>query len=61
MTPKVERTDKGAGWPANQWHPAYASIQDWLDNEAPEPAKSKTRNGGKWATPAADTTPAATE
>lgn len=22
-------------WPANQWHPAYESIKEWLENEAP--------------------------
>ena len=22
-------------WPANQWHPAYQSIKEWLENEAP--------------------------
>jgi hypothetical protein len=22
-------------WPADQWHPAYHSIKDWLDSEAP--------------------------
>lgn len=22
-------------WPPHQWHPAYASIKDWLENEAP--------------------------
>jgi len=22
-------------WPPNQWHPAYESIKDWLENEAP--------------------------
>jgi len=22
-------------WPANQWHPAYESIREWLENEAP--------------------------
>jgi len=22
-------------WPPDQWHPAYASIREWLENEAP--------------------------
>jgi len=22
-------------WPPNQWHPAYDSIKEWLENEAP--------------------------
>lgn len=22
-------------WPKDQWHPAYRSIKDWLENEAP--------------------------
>jgi hypothetical protein len=22
-------------WPPNQWHAAYSSIKDWLENEAP--------------------------
>lgn len=26
---------KGEHWPHNQWHPAYASIKSWLENEAP--------------------------
>lgn len=25
----------GDYWPPNQWHPCYASIRDWLENEAP--------------------------
>lgn len=33
MTPKVDRAD---GWPRNQWHPAYTSLKEWLNDEAPE-------------------------
>lgn len=32
MNTEVDRTEH---WPPNQWHPAYASIRDWLENEAP--------------------------
>lgn len=32
MTQQVDHTDH---WPSNQWHPVYASIKDWLENEAP--------------------------
>lgn len=34
MSKQVERAD-AAHWPHNQWHPAYSSIKDWLENEAP--------------------------
>jgi hypothetical protein len=26
---------RGENWPADQWHPCYDSIKDWLENEAP--------------------------
>lgn len=25
-------------WPPDQWHPAYESIKEWLENEAPSPS-----------------------
>jgi hypothetical protein len=34
MRKEVERRS-GEHWPPNQWHPAYASIKEWLENEAP--------------------------
>lgn len=35
MTAKLNDTDHNAAWPKNQWHPAYASIKEWLESEAP--------------------------
>jgi hypothetical protein len=35
MPQRVNNTEHDATWPADQWHPAYASIKDWLENEAP--------------------------
>lgn len=34
-------------WPKNQWHPAYDSIKEWLESEAPvtSPLVTKTLNG----------------
>lgn len=46
MTPQVERAN-ASHWPHNQWHPAYASVKDWLDAEAPDvitPPSQKQRN-----------------
>jgi hypothetical protein len=46
MSAEVDRTEH---WPKNQWHPAYDSIKEWLDGEAPETipveksAKAKNR------------------
>lgn len=36
-------------WPRDQWHPAYSSIKDWLENEAPvaSPLVVETLTGGK--------------
>lgn len=33
MRRKVNQADEY--WPKDQWHPAYRSIKDWLENEAP--------------------------
>ena len=45
MSKDVERAPH---WPADQWHPAYASVREWLDNEAPRstvdnPAKRRNQ------------------
>lgn len=49
MTKDVDNTDRVDAWPANQWHPAYDSVTDWLDAEGGEPTlpKPKPRNTGK--------------
>lgn len=55
MTEQVDNTDRVAHWPSNQWHPAYDSLKDWLDGEAPDDTATPTRrprNAGKH-TPAA--------
>lgn len=41
MSRDVDNTDRQ--WPTNQWHPAYDSITDWLNDEAP-PADTATRD-----------------
>lgn len=35
MSEQVNHVEHDATWPRNQWHPAYASIREWLENEAP--------------------------